>query len=162
MEAATDDLNWLAQRYVLDELDAAEAAAFEDCLRDDERAAAALAAAVRTIAAVKVGSGMRLARLPPAAATIRSPARGWLAAAGAAVALGLAVVLVPMLAARHALDVSPSAAELVGRWRDFPMSSALGGGLATHGPLPAQEQLPRWLVAAVTISGETGVAKETN
>lgn len=161
MEHAKHDLHWLAQQYVLDELDADEAAAFENRLHDDEQAAAAVAAAVRTVAAVNAGSSA-LARMPSVVPIIRRHARGWLAASVAAVAFGLALILVAAKATRHAIDVPRTAAQLVGRWNDCAMHSALGGGLATRLELPAQERLPRWLVAAVTISGETIATEESN
>lgn len=160
VERTMNDLSWLAQRYVLDEMDAGEAAAFETRLADDSEAAAAVAAAVRLIAAVKVSAGDGgLGRL---AAAGRDRVSGWLAAAITAIAACVAIVVIPMAVPRRPLRVSLEPAEVVCRWNGFAMDSAVGRGLVAEVERPAVDRLPQWLMAAVAIAGEAVAAEDRN
>lgn len=163
VEPATNDLNWLAQRYVLDELDAGEATAFEERLADDSEAAGAVAAAVRLVGAVKasVGDGW-ISPAPSVAQVHLRRVRGWLAPAVAAVTACLAVVLFPLAVPKQSLRAPLEPAELVCRWNGFAMDAAVGSGLVADLERPAVERLPEWLVAAVTIAGEAVAAEERN
>jgi anti-sigma factor RsiW len=163
VEHATNDLNWLAQRYVLDELDAGEVAGFEERLGDDDEAAAAVAAAVRLVGAVKASVGDGWSEPSPSGGSeaVRR-VRGWLAPAMAAVTAGVALAVIPMAAPKQSLRVPLEPAELVWRWNGFAMDAAVGSGLVADLERPAVERLPQWLVAAVTIAGEAAVAEERN
>ncbi|MFM8792407.1 MAG: hypothetical protein ACKOFX_08020, partial [Solirubrobacterales bacterium] len=89
-----DDLDWLAHRYLLDELSADEAAAFEERLGTDEEAAAALARSVRLMAAVSSAlDGARLVAPAPATPVRRQKLLAGLTAIAATIALvcGLSV-----------------------------------------------------------------------
>jgi len=158
-----NDLNWLAQRYVLDEMDADEAAAFEVRLADDGEAAAAVAAAVRLIGSVKVsaddGGIERMTRVEKKAGR---RVRVWLAPAMAAVMACVALVLIPMVAPQRPLRVSLDPAELVCRWNGFAMDSVVGRGPLAEVDRPAVDRLPQWLMAAVSIAGDAVAAEERN
>lgn len=156
MNHPTEDLTWLAQRYVLGEMDLAEAAAFEESLADDE-AAAAVVAAVRVVGAVK-GAGHTSPVMPCGSAGESS--RRWTTVAAAMAACG-ALVLVPFVAFRDAARPALDPAQLVGRWNGLTLASSIETG--PYGDLEplAEERLPRWLLAAVTIASEAAV-KERN
>ena len=120
-DLAQTDLVWMATRYLLDELDMAERAAFEERLASDERAPLALAEAVELHAALRLygaeetlasvaGQGAMLA---PARRTewldgVGRPAVGWIAVG---VAACLAVMLVGRLAP-SGQDASASASSV--------------------------------------------------
>lgn len=158
-----NDLNWLAQRYVLDEMDAGEAAAFEERLAGDDHAAAAVVAAVRLVGAVKsTAVDGWIKPVPAVLSEAVRHGRGWLAPAMAVVTACVTLVLLPMAAPKQSLRVPLEPAELVWRWNGFAMDAAVGSALVMNVEPPAVERLPRWLMAAVTIAGEAVVAEERN
>jgi len=161
-ELPWSDLDWLAHRHLLGELDAAEMAAFADLLGRDDEAVVALERASRLLAAVE-------ATHPPATVARRDhPATGarqtraaWLGigVAGIAAAVALAVML-----SRAPSQPPDRPAELLALWR----SNADGGrddvvwreNAAWDDGDPADESAdapPAWLLAAVSLeSGPSG------
>ncbi len=146
-----DDLDWLAHRYLLDELSADEAAAFEERLGTDEEAAAALSRSVRLMAAVSsVLHGVTRVEPAPATPVRRQKILAGLTAIAATIALvfGLSVsqALKPVAA-------SGDAAELVSIWRES------AGEMPVESDSPADEDevqaatddVPDWLMAAVAL-----------
>jgi anti-sigma factor RsiW len=109
-----DDLDWLAHRYLLDELSADEAAAFEERLGTDEEAAAALSRSVRLMAAV---SSVRhgVTRVEPASAT---PVRRQKILAGLT-AIAATIALVCGLSVSQALTPVAASGDAVPRRRGW-------------------------------------------
>jgi anti-sigma-K factor RskA len=173
MRTMSDDLNdrhdpeWLAQRYVLGELDDAEAAAFEERLATDEAAATALASAVRlcamleaaraavpatSVAAGAVPRGEPAAR--PAARGAENPG-GLLAGRGLAIgviatatALSLLLFLDPVALRRPAADAVALRTESV---REVALSADVEGDEP-----PESDDVPEWLLAAVALEADGG------
>ena len=146
-----DDLDWLAHRYLLDELSADEAAAFEERLGTDEEAAAALARSVRLMAAVSSAlNGAKLVELAPATPVRRQKILAGLTAIAATIAL---VCVLSVSQALKPVAASGDAAELVSIWR---MSA---GEMPVESDSPADEDevqaatddVPDWLMAAVAL-----------
>lgn len=152
---AAEQLDWLAARYVLGELDAEETASFEDRLGGDEAAAGAVVAAVRLVEAIAVASpapaasdGVRLGNL----GTAERHRGGWRWST-VAVAACLAISAVPLILARRPVAISEPA-EIVWRWKGMPLEHTVGSGLHASLQSPAADRLPPWLVAAVAIAAE--------
>ena len=124
---ASDDLDWLAHRFLLDELSEEEAAAFEELLGADEEAAAALARGTVLLATVTeaLRQDVRQDRtIEPAVPTVSVPRRRPNRLAGL-VAMAASIALVCLLGVsqvgRQWLDKGEShgtAAELVSIWRE--------------------------------------------
>lgn len=149
--ASPDDLDWLAHRYLLDELSADEAAAFEERLGTDEEAAASLARSVRLMAAVT--GALHEARLVEPAAATRGSQRK-LVAGLAAIAATIALVCV--LSVSQALKPGTStgdAAELVSIWRESAGDVAVESDATTDEDevQTAIDDVPDWLMAAVAL-----------
>lgn len=154
MTESAEQLEWLAARYVLGELDAEEAASFEDCLGGDEAAAGAVVAAVRLVEAIAV------ARTAPASdglllanRAVAEQRRGGWRWSTAAVAACLAIAAIPLIVARRPVAVTEPA-EIVWRWQGMPLEHMVGSGLHASLQSPAADRLPPWLVTAVSIAAE--------
>lgn len=149
--ASPDDLDWLAHRYLLDELSADEAAAFEERLGTDEEAAAALARSVRLMAAVS--SALHDAEhVEPTPAT--SDHRRKLVAGLTAIAATIALVCV--LSVSQALKPVTStgdAAELVSLWRESAgdLPGEIDSPTDEDEVQAATDDVPDWLMAAVAL-----------
>jgi anti-sigma factor RsiW len=149
--APTDDLDWLAHRYLLDELSADEAAAFEEQLGTDEEAAAALARSTRLMAAV--GSALHDAKRPEPPPGTSVPRQKFLVGL---TAIAATIALVCGLSVSQALKpvaASGDAAELVSIWREsageMPVES---DALAVEDEVQAAtDDVPDWLMAAVAL-----------
>ena len=146
-----DDLDWLAHRYLLDELSADEAASFEERLGTDEEAAAALSRSVRLMAAVSsVLHGVTRVEPVPATPVRRQKILAGLTAIAATIALvcGLSVsqALKPVAA-------SGDAAELVSIWRESAGEMPVESDLPTDEDevQAATDDVPDWLMAAVAL-----------
>lgn len=143
-----EDVTWLAQRYVLGELDAAAHEAFEARLADDEEAAAAMASAVQLLATLTTSSPTAGIA---AASTKDAALAGWGLAVGilATAAALSAVWLIP--GGQHVLYVPDEAADLVAMWADTspdaPAVVEADGDDEPHG----SDEVPDWLLAAVTL-----------
>lgn len=162
MEHEAENLNWLAQRYVLGEMCTAEAAEFEERLVDDE-AAASVADAVRLLSAVKAAShGNCIGSEKRTRGCAAGGGRRWAVCVTGVVAACAALVIVPLASAKRTPRAPLEPAELVGRWNVFRMNALVGGGFSNDSEPPAVEKLPRWLLAAVTIAGETVAREESN
>jgi anti-sigma-K factor RskA len=160
-----DDPHWLAERYLLGELDDAAAAAFEERLADDEAAAAALASTVRLLAAVE-------AARPAVAAAALSAATGTLPAApgrpvvrpaaeraatiaGRGAAIGViatATALSALLFLNPAAVRGPAADSAAAR-SDAPREVALSADGEAEEP-PESDDVPEWLLAAVALEAD--------
>lgn len=155
MTESAEQREWLAARYVLGELDAEEAASFEDCLGGDEAAADAVVAAMRLVEAIA------MARTAPASdgvllanRAVAEQRRGGWRWSKAAVAACLAIAAaVPLIVARRPVAITEPA-EIVWRWQGMPLEQVVGSGLQVSVEPPATERLPPWLVAAVAIAAE--------
>jgi anti-sigma-K factor RskA len=154
MNQAAEQLDWLAARYVLGELDVAEAASFEERLADDESAAGAVVAAVRLVEAV-------VAAKPTSAVDgvllcgdvhVKRNRGAWRWPALAVVA-SVAIAALPLIAMRRPVSVSEPA-DIVWRWQGVPMQHVVGSGMQASLESPAADRLPPWLVAAVAIAAE--------
>ena len=154
-----DDVAWLAWRYLLDELDPLAAAAFEDRLAEDEGAAEALADAVALRQAI-VASRDRghdehqaVVMLPDGAI------RRWrLVGIGAVVAACVAAFLVvrPLSRGPHA---SHRAADLVRLWNESSVDIPLGDEVPVEDSGEAVDDVPAWLLTAVTLDQERRAAE---
>jgi hypothetical protein len=146
-----DDVACLAWRYLLDELDPVEAAAFEERLGTDEAAAAALSRGVVLLTALD-------GAVEPGPVGEPAPAEGRhrrrLVAGLAAVAA--TVGLVCLLGIGQWLDRSGPASdaiELVSIWRESAGDAVVEGesvGLDDDAS-PASDDVPDWLMAAVAL-----------
>jgi ferric-dicitrate binding protein FerR (iron transport regulator) len=154
---ASDDLDWLAHRYLLDELAEEEAAAFEELLGTDEEAAAALSRG--TVLLATVTEALRQDRtIEPAVPTVSVPRRPNRLAG--LVALAASIALVGLLGVsqvgRQWLDKSEShgtAAELVSIWRESGSEPPADGeslGMDEDSQ-PVSDDVPDWLMAAVAL-----------
>lgn len=149
--ASPDDLDWLAHRYLLDELSADEAAAFEERLGTDEAAAAALARSVRLMAAVS--SALHDAEhVEPTPAT--SDHRRKLVAGLTAIAATIALACV--LSVSQSLKPGTStgdAAELVSLWRESAgdLPGEIDSPTDEDEVQAATDDVPDWLMAAVAL-----------
>lgn len=141
MNQANGRLNWLAARYLLGELDAAEAASFEERLADDETAAISVVNAVRLIDA--------LAQKQPPVVSHRANWDRLMAAMAAC----LAAAALPLIAMWQPSAVREPA-DIVARWQEIPLEHVVGSGLQVALESQYMDRLPPWLVAAVAISAE--------
>jgi len=145
-----EDLNWLAQQYVLGELDAEAHEAFEVRLAVDEKAAAAMASAVQVLAALKSSPVPRIEHAPQNDAALT----GWGLAVGilATAAALSAVWLIP--SSRSGLTIPNEAADLVAMWAETS-ADGLAAMEADQDYEPnASDEIPDWLLAAVTLEGD--------
>jgi anti-sigma factor RsiW len=154
MNQAEEKLDWLAARYVLGELDAAEIASFEERLAGDEAAADAVVAAVRLIEALVAAEPASAVEsvLLHGDAQVNRNRSGWRWPT-VAVAASLAIAALPLIAMRRPVSVSEPA-EIVWRWQGVPMQHVVGSGMQASLESPAADRLPPWLVAAVAIAAE--------
>lgn len=156
MTQSVEQLEWSAGRYVLGEMDAEEAALFEDRLGGDEAAAGAVVAAVRLVEAIMAARSPLAADgvlLRSRAAERRRGGRRW---SMVAVAACLAIAALPLVTGRRAVAISEPA-DIVWRWQGMPLEHAVGAGLQAPLESPAADRLPPWLVAAVAIAAEGAV-----
>lgn len=146
------DLNWVAQQYVLGELDSDAAEAFEARLADEEAAGVALADAVQLMAALRVAAPV------PA----RSASGVWRRLAwgvSATAAAGAAVWLLPRTATdvldREVAVAGPQrAVELVSRWREALPEPAATPERWSDDDLETADDVPNWMLAAVSLEIE--------
>lgn len=157
MTDSIEDLNWLAQQYVLGELGAEAVEAFEARLADEEEAGAALARAVQLVAALRTGRAVRVER-----STSRRAWRRLAYGLSAAAAAGAVVWLAPRTATESPEEVAviapQRALELVSRWRDARPESMPGSDRWNDEEQDAGDDVPNWLMAAVSL--EAGGATE--
>lgn len=153
MNQATDRLDWLAARYVLGELDAAEAASFEERLADDETAAISVVNAVRLVDAVAQTQPAVVSRRLNGVHTQANRRRAGWNRPMAAIAACLAVAALPFIALRRPEAVREPA-DIVARWQEIPLEHVVGSGLQATLESQSVVRLPPWLVAAVAISAE--------
>lgn len=157
MTDSIEDLNWLAQQYVLGELGTEAVEAFEARLADDEEAGAALARAVQLVAALRTGQAVRVER-----STSRRAWRHLAYGLSAAAAAGAVVWLAPRTATESPDEVAAvapqRALELVSRWRDARPESVSGSDRWNDEEQDAGDDVPNWLMAAVSL--EAGGATE--
>lgn len=149
--ASPDDLDWLAHRYLLDELSADEAAAFEERLGTDEETAAALARSVRLMAAVS--SALDDAKQVESAPATPDHRRKLLAGL---TAIAATIALVYVLSVRQGLKpvaASGDAVELVSIWRESAGDVAVESDATTDEDevQTAIDDVPDWLMAAVAL-----------
>ena len=155
---ASDDLDWLAHRYLLNELSEEEAAAFEELLGTDEEAAAALARG--TVLLATVTAALRQERtIEPAVPAVSVSRRRPNRLAGL-VAMAASIALVCLLGVsqvgRQWLDKSEShgtAAELVSIWRESGSEPPADGeslGMDEDSQ-PVSDDVQDWLMAAVAL-----------
>lgn len=162
MQGLGDDVTWLAQKYVLGAMTATEAADFEMQL-GDEAAAVAVADAVWLLAALEQttpAAGIDSAVVRPRETS--SLGGRWVQFTVAAMAVCVALAIVPALNAvqRGHRPVEP--AELVSRWQGLELGETIRPSMVADIEPPVVERLPRWLVAAVALAGESIVAEESN
>ncbi len=141
-----DDLVWLADRFVLGELDPDETSAAEVRLLEDDAFAAAVAQSSKLIAAV-LATDPRATGVP----TPRSRLRLVAAAIAVAVCVAIALVLMP------SQQPGPQPADIVRFWRqaevpDWPVAEANGDYEATDADI-----VPDWMLEAVAL--DTGDSK---
>lgn len=155
------DLEWLAHRYVLGELDPGATEAFEARLATDEDAAIAMASAVRVLAAL--GASRPAASCAAVMPAMRSsPIPGWWWAAGA---LATAVALSAIWLVPTARDVGglpeEEAANLVAAWSATNPDTASPVEVDREDEENADDALPEWLLVAVSLeerkTGDTQV-----
>jgi hypothetical protein len=153
MAEQNDELSWLAQQYVLDELGAEAAEAFEARLADEEQVGAALAQAVQLVAALRT--------VPPTPADRPVTSSGWQRLAwglAATAAAGAAVWLLPRTSTEVQEEVAAAvpqqAVELVSRWREARPDPALGSDRWTDDEQDAADDVPNWLLAAVSLEAD--------
>jgi len=155
--AQPEDLTWLAQRYVLGELDAAAHEAFDARLADDEEAAAAMASAVQLLATLTTSaptSGITTSSRNDAALAGWGLAVGILATAAAL----SAVWLIP--SGRRVLNVPGDAADLVAMWADTSPDASAAMEADSDDEPHGSDEVPDWLLAAVTLeAGESTVSQ---
>jgi len=156
-----NDVEWLAARYVLDELSPADRELFERRLETDERACAAVASATMLFANLDpILVADRTAVVRPAGSPSGRRSRGrrgtWLLPLSIA-GLGLfAVVLSQSLRPTPSPD---QAAELLRMWRATDVRVELGAEDDTS--LDSEITVPSWMIAAVEsdtgrVNGEQG------
>ncbi len=156
---ASDDLDWLAHRYLLDELSEEEAAAFEELLGADEEAAAALARGTVLLATVTEALRQDLGQERTIEPAVSVPRRRPNRLAGL-VAMAASIALVGLLGVsqvgRQWLDKGEShgtAAELVSIWRESgsePLTDGESLGMDEDSQ-PVSDDVPDWLMAAVAL-----------
>lgn len=154
MNAHDGDLDWLAQQYLLGELDGPAAARFEAAVARDDAAAAALADAMRLMAVL---DALRPATPAPAAAAPAGRA-GWAAARRGLLAAALAASLmlawlalrIPAGAAARDQD---RAVELLAGWQAAGTDD--DADEAAEEEPGTDDDVPAWLLAAVAIEPDT-------
>lgn len=156
--AASDDLFWLAVRYVQNELSAAEQAEFEACLGDDAAACEAVAEAMRLTAGLDV-IGQSAAPMPAPVASRPSSLR--LLPVGVSAALVLLTGLVfTFWPSSQPAETDLASLELVNRWRlDSPFAGAEFHDLDDLNDddsevLDESLSAPGWMMSAVRLSNE--------
>lgn len=143
-----ESLDWLAQRYVLGELPAAEAVTFEARLADDELAAAAVANAARLVMALETAQEIGTARRPTG--------RSWAGRITIGLAgLAAAVAVIGLLRSRDDMAGGRSA-ELAERWAEIA-DMGTGDELADDEDTAVGDDVPDWLLAAVTLEQDDAV-----
>jgi len=149
--APSDDLDWLAHRYLLDELSADEAAAFEERLGADEEAAAALARSVRLMAAVSSAlSAAKQVEPVPATPDHHRKLFAGLTAIAATIAL---VCVLSVGQGLKPVAASGDAADLVSIWRESTGEVPVESDSPTDDDEveAATDDVPDWLMAAVAL-----------
>ena len=145
--AQPEDLKWLAQQYVLDELDAAARESFEARLAGDEEAAAAMASAVQLVSALGATSQTSVTPAPKCDSTFS----GW----------GLVVGVLTTAAALTCIWLFPShrdgtqkvnrATDLVAMWSDTSSYSPFAFEADRDEEPTGSDEIPGWLLVAVAI-----------
>lgn len=153
-----DDVAWIAWRYLLDELDPLQAAAFEDRLAEDEGAAEALADAVALREAIVASRGRDHDERRPVTRP-RGVTRRWrLVGIGATVAACVGAFLMVRSTSR-APHTSHGAADLVRLWNESSVDIPLGDDVLVEDSGEAVDDVPAWLLTAVTIDQERRAAE---
>lgn len=141
-------LDWLARRYVLGELPAAEAAAFEAHLADDELAATAVADAARLVMALEAAREVTI--------TSQTTGTSWAGRIAIGLAgLAAAVAMIGLLPSRDDAAGGRSA-ELAERWAEIA-DTTTAEELADDDDTAAGDDVPDWLLAAVTLEQDDAV-----
>lgn len=147
----TCDRDWLARRYLLGELDPAEAEAFEAGLEHDEQGAEALAAAVRLLAAVE-GARPEVTVVPAMPAAMVSSARRSATLAGRGAAVGIlatAVALGGLLLVRSSDPGRGGVTDAAGTACEVAVVTD------AEAEEPADtDDVPGWLLTAVALEAE--------
>lgn len=145
------DLDWLAQRYVLEELTAEETAAFEGRLSHDWAAAEALVRAVRLVGAIRTAGPAHVTQRD-ALSAMPAGRLGWL--------VGLALTVGAIAVAFSRFSQGPledhglgEAAALVSMWNEAGSETAPNGDADSEIELAASDDVPEWLIAAVATGG---------
>jgi hypothetical protein len=146
-----DDLDWLVHRYLLDELSAEEAAAFEERLGTDEEAAEALSRGVVLLSAIH-GAVQPERQVEPALPGPRRSRRLVAGLAAVAATIGL-VCLLGISQTLRSAGSSSDAIELVSIWRESAGDTVVDAdALSTEDDAPiAGDDVPDWLMAAVAL-----------
>lgn len=156
-----DDLDWLAHRYLLDEMSGEEVVAFEERLATDEGAAEALARGTMLLATVSEAfrerrtTDRRRAIEPAAPGTHRRSNRlaGFVAVAASFALVCLLGVSQMSRWRFDGRDPSGTAAELVSIWRESASEPPTESDpiAADDDAQPAADDVPDWLMAAVAL-----------
>ena len=155
----TCDRDWMARRYLLGELDPAEVAAFEAGLEHDEQGAAALAAAVRLLAAVE-GARPEGAVVPAGPGEAVSSARRSATLAGRGAAVGIlatAVALGGLLLVKNSDPGRGGVPDAAGPAREVAVVTD------AEAEEPADtDDVPGWLLTAVALEAEVAAGVREN
>lgn len=143
MTAPHDDAAWLCWRYLLDDLEEDEVAAFEDRLAADERLATALAETARVHEALLLGRPILASGSPSRPGR---PQRAAIAIAATLAAIGCGLVAVPWLGSSP-----PPATDLVTRWHAADRNESDADDMPDDLDDDAADDVPEWLLAAVSI-----------
>lgn len=155
MSTHDDALPWLAERYVLGELTAADAAAFEARLADDEQAGAAVADAARLLTAIAAtnphGAAGPVGTVAWPAGRTQPPRRAWRGRITIGLAGLAASVAVGGFLARMTKDAAAGrTGDLAERWAEIAAVSAPEEPVDDE-DVAAGDDVPDWLLAAVTL-----------
>lgn len=153
-----DEQNWLALRYVLDELPDAERDSFEQRLVDDPSLCEAVMKASRLVLTSRAALQPEVSLAAPAAdRTGPSRRSSWLAICAASISAAVMALfaLQISLSTRPSTSVAhhdPAAAELVSLWHsgsgDDSEADDADGDLADG---PGDVSVPGWMLAAVSL-----------
>jgi len=160
------DLDWLARRHLLGELDETEAASFAALLGEDDEAVAALERADRLLAAleaVRTERSVAIAAGPRGFPSAGSRVDRWrlgVGVAGLAAAVAIAVIVLGPATGRFSFDTSRHTADLLALWR---INADRGSDEAAWDDSELAEESPdappEWLLAAVTLEAGPRAAR---
>lgn len=147
--------DWLAQQYVLGELSPAARTRFEARLADNPELCQRLADAMLLFDALGVNAPVTQRSTPAA------PRRSW-ASVAAVLTASVCLLLAWLPSTRSTSQRDSSAVQLVSLWRvqaDLPRLAALTDVDFEEEPGWSCDQVPRWMIAAVSL--ERGLAPAT-